>query len=931
MSSVDEKKISIVMAYFNRKEQLQLTLRSIKDSKITPFEIIICDDGSDEDQILRYQDVESFKLNIKIITVLKEDKNWINPSVAYNKCIRETSGDIIVIQNPEVYHLYDCLNYITLHLNYNDWISFNIYGLPNFEANSLIKNNNNQDYIFDLINNSENKVGGTELLPGGGGGWLNNKNHFVAYHYLAAIYREDLINKLDGGFCELYKNGPCYDDDDLIKHLVYNKFNFKIAPFCKGEPMGIHLYHTKSHTIPNFKELHSANGLIFNERMKNINFKQVVSIYSSPENERPKPIITNYKNELYHLYHKVDRNPIISLVIISTNLKRRFSTLVNTINSFKQFYKINFDEIILSIDKLENFGETLSEQQIREHLCLNGILSKEQIHFKIGDGMVSNQCNGVGLAKGDIIIYSEDDIIIKKLPSRKNIIELTRNGVITYNKDLSYPGTNKDEDMELYKIGNQYDKKDFIICNNEYFYKKDKSRYSSEFNRYSSGRNLSALFPCAIMHKNIFTKVYNDISKLDFNFYIEASFSHVVNSSNYDSYIFCLNDNIPLDIPWLYRDNSNEIAVSGETIDRNSSRLSLLSNEHISKYNEISGIKPINNLLNYDLSVENMLNIEDIFSNMYLNYGSTFMVSNLQIKLANVLMKNEPVFISRVGGSDMNFIFSYLRGNGFCNTEEQILKEFNGYFDNSEDETTKKQNIVRFVDNYYSNLRNNEFNSFVEFLGMFIDKHLYNTHTPIRQKILDNLFNSSSMLFDYNSTFCNPKFIIEGMEIWAKGKKVLFISPFSESIEYQYQKKENLHLNLIIPDFELLTYTSPITYNTGNKVSFRDTNNWFEACDVMMNDIKDIDFDIAFLSCGCYANELGYKIKNQLKKKAIYLGGGLNLLFNIYGKRYTNPIWKPIADKYLNYDYQIKAIETTQYNDMKCARRFQNEGLNAYF
>ena len=68
----------------------------------------------------------------------------------------------------------------------------------------------------------------------------------------------------------------------------------------------------------------------------------------------------------------------------------------------------------------------------------------------------------------------------------------------------------------------------------------------------------------------------------------------------------------------------------------------------------------------------------------------------------------------------------------------------------------------------------------------------------------------------------------------------------------------------------------------------------------MFDDIKKIDFDIAFLSCGCYANELGYRIKNQLNKKAIYLGGGLNLLFNIYGKRYTNHIWKPIADKYLN-------------------------------
>ena len=69
----------------------------------------------------------------------------------------------------------------------------------------------------------------------------------------------------------------------------------------------------------------------------------------------------------------------------------------------------------------------------------------------------------------------------------------------------------------------------------------------------------------------------------------------------------------------------------------------------------------------------------------------------------------------------------------------------------------------------------------------------------------------------------------------------------------------------------------------------------------------------------------------DLNKKAIYLGGGLNLLFNIYGKRYTNHIWKPIADKYLNYEYQIKAFETKQYNDMKCARKYKNEGLNASF
>ena len=182
--------------------------------------------------------------------------------------------------------------------------------------------------------------------------------------------------------------------------------------------------------------------------------------------------------------------------------------------SFKKFYNNVIDEIIVSIDKLENYGETLSEEQIRKYMFENEILSEEQIHFKIGQGMVSNQCNGVGLSKGNIIIYSEDDIIIGDLPSRKNIIELTEKGVICYNKDLLYP----------------YDKENFVNLDNEYFYKKDKGNYSTDFTSYSGGLNLSVTFPCAIMKRQIFTKVYNDISKLDFNFNIEAAFSHVINS-----------------------------------------------------------------------------------------------------------------------------------------------------------------------------------------------------------------------------------------------------------------------------------------------------------------------------------------------------------------------------------------------------------------
>jgi len=278
---------------------------------------------------------------------------------------------------------------------------------------------------------------------------------------------------------------------------------------------------------------------------------------------------------------------IISLVIISTNIKRRFGTLVNTINSFKKINIDNqyFDEIILSVDRLENYGPTLSDAEFVKFMTENEILAQDRIYFKKGEGMISNQCNGVGLSRGNIIIYSEDDIIIKKLPSRENIIKLTENGVICYNDDLLYPGNSVEEDINLYKQKEQHVKNNFFVSNDEFFYKKDKNRFSKEFSRYSSGRNLSVTFPCAIMKRHIFTKVYNDISKLNYSFHIEAAFSHVINTNNIDSYIFCNNDNIPLEVPWLYRDNSIEIEVSGETINRDLSQLKQLTNDNIDNYN----------------------------------------------------------------------------------------------------------------------------------------------------------------------------------------------------------------------------------------------------------------------------------------------------------------------------------------------------------
>ena len=59
-----------------------------------------------------------------------------------------------------------------------------------------------------------------------------------------------------------------------------------------------------------------------------------------------------------------------------------------------------------------------------------------------------------------------------------------------------------------------------------------------------------------------------------------------------------------------------------------------------------------------------------------------------------------------------------------------------------------------------------------------------------------------------------------------------------------------------------------------------------------------MDFDIALLGCGCYGHPLCDFIRNELNKSAIYIGGGLQLLFGVMGGRWIHsPMWQDIIKK----------------------------------
>lgn len=117
------------------------------------------------------------------------------------------------------------------------------------------------------------------------------------------------------------------------------------------------------------------------------------------------------------------------------------------------------------------------------------------------------------------------------------------------------------------------------------------------------------------------------------------------------------------------------------------------------------------------------------------------------------------------------------------------------------------------------------------------------------------------------------------------GKKVLVISPFVKEIEKQYKEnRERLFEDKrVLPEFELLLQES-VWYGVGVKEASPFAT-WFEAYDYLFEEAMKKDFDVVLLGCGAFGFPLAARFK-MAGKQAIHIGGALQILFGIKGKRW---------------------------------------------
>lgn len=244
----------------------------------------------------------------------------------------------------------------------------------------------------------------------------------------------------------------------------------------------------------------------------------------------------------------------------------------------------------------------------------------------------------------------------------------------------------------------------------------------------------------------------------------------------------------------------------------------------------------------------------------------------------NLLASGKPCMIARYGAFELASVINYL---GVKNAQHSCLKYITGY----ELQWWWNKRLMGFMQTNAGFFPSTEEN-LMKFGDMMIED----------SKQLDILGSwlpdEKTMITSFNLNL--TKVTLLALEpYWSnnpwsrilEGKKVLVIHPFASLIEQQYNEKRKVLFEdkRVLPKFELKTIKAVQSF--GGDCEYHD---WFEALDSMKKQMDGTDYDIVLIGCGAYGFPLAAHAK-CMGKQAVHLGGALQLLFGIRGKRWDNP------------------------------------------
>jgi len=244
-------KVSIILPSFQRADLLNIGLKSISVQHINyELEIIVINDGIKDNT----ESICKQYCNVKyLFTGQRNEPNIIfrTPAIAFNIGIKQSTGDIIILSNPEIFHIKDTINLLIEPLLSNK----NIITTPEVMFDNTGKT---KEYLTNYYTNQLPKKIEEDLEKN-----TTRCKYASKLPFCIGLYKRHLIDIQ--GYDEDLTGWAC-DDDDIINRLLLKGLKFY---FTEAEV--IHLYHEKQYERGNRehpKFLHNYN--IYQERKNTI-------------------------------------------------------------------------------------------------------------------------------------------------------------------------------------------------------------------------------------------------------------------------------------------------------------------------------------------------------------------------------------------------------------------------------------------------------------------------------------------------------------------------------------------------------------------------------------------------------------------------------------------------------------------------------------
>jgi glycosyltransferase involved in cell wall biosynthesis len=224
---INEQTISIIMTASNRSAQTYYTFDTFARSSFKDIHVVVVDD-SDSDPLLEER-LRKYPFYIDFIKVKRQAKIWHNPCVNYNVGFQHAKGSKVIIQNAEVCHVGDILQYTADNVNEFAYHVFDVVASNGFASNNRLKEFGTESlkilehaYLFQVI-------------------WYQGVHRNAKYHFLTAMPRA--IFDMIGGFSFDYSYGCSYDDNDFLLRIESKNIPIKTLFHNEVGVMGIHQYH----------------------------------------------------------------------------------------------------------------------------------------------------------------------------------------------------------------------------------------------------------------------------------------------------------------------------------------------------------------------------------------------------------------------------------------------------------------------------------------------------------------------------------------------------------------------------------------------------------------------------------------------------------------------------------------------------------------